>query len=178
MDHRFPLSSELVVTAFTGAVLLALGFPATPAAATEKVQRIGNWNYFSRVSKRTNEPNFGAFILGKTKGTFVVKCDRKGPQSVYVTFLADDPLARGAAVQREFKYRTDGGNPIVEFWRYDKMSATNAATPQVKQLADALRGAGSMVVEATTVEQARVEEEFELKGAAETIDRVYRECEG
>jgi len=178
MDRPFPVSSALAAAGFVGGALLAPWVPATPAAAAEKVERIGNWNYFSHVSKRTNEPSFGTFVLGKTMGTFVLKCDRRGPRTVYVKFLADHHLARGAAVLREFKYRIDGGSPVVEFWRYDKMAATNAAAAQVKQLAEALRGAGSMVVEATAAEHERVEAEFELKGADEAIGRVYRECEG
>jgi hypothetical protein len=159
------------------ATLAAMMLGTSAASAAETREQFGSWAYLTIENKMDDTERYVAYVED-AQGLLALKCDAKGPGSVYVGFYANKYLGSGRYPNRAFKYRIDDRSPVEQDWNYDRSTAHLFDKAKARAFAGQLIRGTRVIGHAYTYEYHLVEAELDLTGAATAVNRVFRDCEG
>jgi hypothetical protein len=155
---------------FVGSILSILLIPGVAAAETE----------FRTVTDPMTDAKRGVAVINpQGKIIPVVKCDKNGPNSVYISIVSRAYLGEGAYDTRPVKFRFDSGVPFDINADYEDFAASflNLDTvPAQRQLLFQLKASKSVVIQLTDFEGDLITEVVSLTGATAVIEKAVTTC--
>jgi hypothetical protein len=139
-------------------------------------EEIGGWRLVLRTDPITDRKAAYGMMLGEG-GALAVKCDKPGPNSVYVMVISDVYLGASARGEgRSVITRADQNPPSETVWQYEKVSASLLRSDAIGRLLREIQAAERLQVRAETYEGRTVDLSFRVRGADQLIGRVVEAC--
>jgi hypothetical protein len=155
---------------------IAVALAAVPVA-TQAQQAESPWRYFEAEGSPIQ-----AGVVNAKGAQLILKCDKPGRGEVYAVVVTPENLVPpnpNRFVNRALVLRFDAEPPVDSVWRYYENSVVainQKPTVALSRFLDDLVDASKFRIRMNPEPRRFVEEEFEVAGAREAIERVYASC--
>lgn len=149
----------------------------SPSAAADAPVMIGKWELMKVADPMTDETRAIGVLKGEG-GALAIKCDKPGPDSIYIQVIFDDYMGgRGASsASRDFTYRFDATPPVTEGWRYDSSWAAQFDKKAAAAFAQRVSQSSKLVVRGISYNSKFSDATFDLAGANDLVSKVIEGC--
>ena len=142
---------------------------------------MAEWDYKTVSDPMTDvKRGIASIAANEQNGLIAIKCDRSGPGSLYLHFIATNYLGKGRSGSRDIEYRVDGSEVQKLNAYHDKSMAivtNNAPNDAGGRFIKQLRDANKLVIALYSYEFERYVSTFDISGAREAIRNVVSVCE-
>ena len=156
---------------------IAFGIILTAAAIPASAQDSA-WGYY-----QPGDGTLQAGVNGTRESQLILKCVKQGKHRVYAVIVAPNQIAPPAAGAKyttgEVALEYDGKAPVTDQWRFNgvfamAMDLNNVAT--MTRFGQKLADANKLAVTLKPFRLAPILLEFNVAGAREAMQRVYKAC--
>jgi hypothetical protein len=148
---------------------------AMSSAAADKIEKVGSWTYKTLEDKMNDKVRYIA-ALQISDGALVIKCDERGPHSIYISIVMSKYLG-GNFDARRLDYRVDKTPAVQDSWSYNSQSANLLDNSRALALANEIGNASSILIRAYTYQYDTVDAEFDVRNSKAIVQRVIHDCQ-
>lgn len=147
--------------------------------STSVIAQSSNWNFQEIVDPMSDAQRGIANTSESLDAMIVVKCDRNGPGSLYVSIISKNFLGKGRYGNRGIEYRFDGGSvKSVNAFHDGRTASIFRVKPGEAggNFLSELSNAKEMVIRVTSYDYDTYTSVLPVAGSGPMIERVARTC--
>ena len=135
-----------------------------------------SWDYRVLKDPISDSPR-GIATLSGANGTLAIKCDEKGPTSIYVQLISKQYLGKGRyGPRREVITRLDDGTPSKQEWFHDENSALILDNAEAKALSLQFAKSKKLIFRLTNYDYDTIDIVLAGDGNDKAVQQAFETC--